>query len=194
MNKYFGLLVLVLVCSGPLLAQRGGGHGGGGGGHIGGGGGGHVGGVGGGFGGGHIPSRGPGAWHGRAEPRGDHPHYRDGDGHPDSPHVHHNGQWIGHHTGGHDGNYYLDHPYANGHFHGGFGRNHVFHLGGGGPGRFWFGGYFFSVAPSDFVFCEDWLWDSDPVVIYENPDHDGWYLAYNARLGTYVHAQYLGTN
>lgn len=179
MKKPFGLLLAVPVAaflmSIPALAQHGGG------GHMGGGqmsGGSHVG-------GGFIPQHGPSA--GQSAPRGG---FSDQPGHPDAPHVHDNGRWIGH-AGG-DAHYHLDHPWANGRFTGHFGPSYVYRLGGGGPNRFFFNGFYFGVAPYDLAYCDGWLWDSDDIVLYDDPDDPGWYLAYNPRLGTYVHVQYYG--
>jgi hypothetical protein len=144
-------------------------------------------------GGGHqaIPSHGPKAFTGT--PRAAEPKHNVGDqgGHPNVPRVE-GKTWVGHDTGRADAKYHVDHPFAHGRFTGGFGRGHVWHLGGGGPGRFWFNNWYWDVAAADLAFCDGWLWDSDDIVIYPDPDHDGWYLAYNVRLGTYVHVEYLG--
>ena len=145
------------------------------------------------FGGGFVPQHGPSAFRGRPESYGDNHSFRDGVGHPNAPHVHSDGNWIGHRSGQDDGHYRLAHPFEHGRFPGGIGYGHTFRLAGGGPGRFWFNGFFWSVAAFDIAYASDWLWDSDQVVIYDDPDHVGWYLAYNSRLGTYAHVEYLGT-
>ena len=138
-----------------------------------------------------IPDRGPRPERGHQRDHDDNRNYADRPGHPNAPHVHANNQWYGHDGGRGDGHYRVEHPWEHGRFRGGFGRGHIYQLTGGNRERFWFGGFYFNVAPYDYRFCDDWHWDADRVVIYEDPDHVGYYLAYNARLGTYIHVTFL---
>ena len=155
-----------------------------------------------GVGGGHIPQHGPTPVRtAPAPPKQASPAqgeqrrtFQDAPGHPPAPHVHaENDRWIGHDTGKNDPHYHLDHPWEHGRFTGAIGPQHIWRLHGGNRERFDIGGFFFQAAPYDYDACADWLWDSDDIVIYLDPDHVGWYLAYNSRLGTYVHVMYLGS-
>jgi hypothetical protein len=137
------------------------------------------------------PTRGPAAFHGTPNTQPNR-NYSDAPGHPSVPHVEVDGTWVGHDTGRNDAHYHLDHPFVHGRFTGGFGPTHIWRLAGGSPDRFWFNGFLFHVAAFDIAFCNGWFWDSDEIIIYADPDHIGWYLAYNVRLRTYIHIEYLG--
>ena len=110
------------------------------------------------------------------------------------PHVEPEGRWVGHEGGRDDDRYRMSRPWPRGRFAGPIGRGHVYRLHGWDAPRhrFWFGNAFFLVAPYDWDYVDDWNWDADDVVLYEDPDHPGWYLAYNTRLGTYAHVEYEG--
>jgi hypothetical protein len=111
----------------------------------------------------------------------------------ESQHVNHD-QWFGHSIPN-DPRFHLEHPFAHGRFpHPGPGfrypivridRDHHW---------FWFpGGFYFVVAPWDWPLFADWCWNcGDDFVVYDDPDHIGWYLLYNIHTGLYVHVQYLG--
>jgi hypothetical protein len=144
---------------------------------------------------GHIPPRGPVRTPARAVPAAvaranAAPHIA---GHPTAPHVDVKGNaWIGYDTRRNEVGLRLSTPWAHGRFGGEIGASHVYRLGGGDRARFGFDGAFWGVASVDYGYTDGWLWNSDDIVLYPDPDHDGYDLAYNVRLGTYVHVEYLG--
>jgi hypothetical protein len=145
---------------------------------------------------GYAPGHGPAPSHVKQGDSSKDSSFVDKPGHPAVPHVHTDDTWVGHDSGPNDPHYRLVHPWEHGRFAGGFGHDNANRLDvGGSRERFSFNDYYyFSVAPYDYKFCDNWLWDNyaDWLVIYEDPDHDGWYLAYNERTGTYVHVTYMG--
>ncbi|HEV2135728.1 MAG TPA: hypothetical protein VGR47_15940 [Terracidiphilus sp.] len=138
------------------------------------------------------PSHGPKSYRGVPQPVGPERNFGSKPGYPNAPHVE-GRKWVGHDTGRDDARYRVDHPWEHGRYSGGFGPSHRWRLAGGAPSRFWFNGWYWSVAPADFGYCNGWLWDADDIVIYNDPDHVGWYLAYNVRLGAYIHVMFMGT-
>jgi hypothetical protein len=109
------------------------------------------------------------------------------------PHVN-NDHWYGHDVPN-DPRYHLDHPFEHGRF-ANFGPGFQYHFAGVDPGRhiFWFtGGFSFEIAPWDWDYAADWCWTCpNDIIVYEDPDHPGWYIVYNTDTGVYVHAQFIG--
>ena len=111
------------------------------------------------------------------------------------PHVA-NDHWYGH-DAPNDRRYVISHPYEHGRFEH-FGANYRYHMErfDRDHHRVWFpGGFSFEIASWDWDVASDWCWDcaGDNLVVYDDPDHPGWYLLYNSQTGVYVHAQYLGS-
>lgn len=111
-----------------------------------------------------------------------------------TPHVS-NDRWYGHDRPN-DRRYHLDRPFEHGRFEH-FGPSYRYRIVRIDPNlrRFWLpGGYFFEVPAWDWPLAAGWCWncDIDDFVIYEDPDHPGWYLLYNLMTGAFVHVMYLG--
>ena len=83
--------------------------------------------------------------------------------------------------------------YRGGFSHDYIGPRHVWRLEGGGRDRFFFRGFYFRVAAYDYPYADGWYWDRDDVIIYDDPDNSGCYLAFNTRLGTYLHVTFDGS-
>src|SRR3954471_20786142 len=175
MRKVLGPVMATALVTLPAFAQHGGGTRVGGGGHFEGG---HpgVGHFGAGPPRGPAPMRAAPAVHPRAPTKAP----RGGTGYA-RPFVDERARWIGHDSGPRDLRYRIDRPWPHGRFPGVVGPGHAYRLRSWDIARhrFWLGSWFLVVAPADWAYVDDWSWPSDEVVLYEDPDHPGWYLAYN---------------
>jgi hypothetical protein len=61
-----------------------------------------------------------------------------------------------------------------------------------GTRRIWLPGGQFEIADWDWGVTAPWCWTCDQFVVYVDPDHSGWYLLYDVRMGEYVHAEFMG--
>lgn len=130
----------------------------------------------------------------RAEPKAGREVEHDEGGHVNENQHVKNDHWYGHDSPD-DARFHVDHPFEHGHFEH-FGPTYRYRVLRVDVNlhRFWLpGGFFFEIAPWDWHECTDWCWNcGDDFVVYEDPDHPGWYLVYNVHTGVYVHAQYMG--
>jgi len=112
-----------------------------------------------------------------------------------TPHVNNN-QWYGRDRPN-DKRYHLDHPFERGRFEH-FGPAYRYNIARVDPNlhRVWLpDGYYFEVSSWDWPLASTWCWTcgGDDFVIYEDPDHPGWYLLYNLYTGAFVHVLYMGS-
>ena len=109
------------------------------------------------------------------------------------PHVGGN-RWYGHDAPG-DARYRLERPFESGRFEhsGPTHRHHVARVD-HRHHRCWLDeGFLFEIAAWDWPIWSGWCWDcGDDFVVYDDLDHDGWYLLYDVHTGGYVHARFLG--
>jgi hypothetical protein len=112
---------------------------------------------------------------------------------PRAPYVR-DDHWYGH-AAPNDPRFHLDHPFEHGRFDLA-GPDHRFAVARVdiADHRLWLaGGFSFVVAPWEWSFAAPWCWNCPgEFVVYDDPDHPGWYLLYNIQLGEYVHVQYVG--
>lgn len=111
----------------------------------------------------------------------------------DRPHVDHD-QWFGHEDRD-DARFRVARPFSEGRFDR-VGPSYRYDIErfDARAHRFWIAGRGgFEVAAWDWPLTTDWCWNcGDDYVVYNDPDHVGWYLVYNIHTGVYVHAQFVG--